>query len=178
MFRRGVMKSCWHVYIDKDNSDMFKQVKGFVWIRNVPVRSFKYSTCFDTEKSLNYRESFFYFLFIILVIYYLFCRFVYFQFLSAMSRSPSVSVLLRFKPGIVLLSRADNDQIINISNVYLLLVAALCTHTLPSWTFLAAVSSQKTSVLFVLPAGDNESRSRARGCRRGDSPTRTKLTRH
>lgn len=148
---------------------MFKQVKGFVWIRNVPVRSFKYSTCFDTEKIIKLSSKFF--IFIILVIYYLFCCFVYFQFPSTISCSPYVSVLSRFKPEIVLLSRADNDQIINISNIYLLLMAALCTHTLLSWTFLAAVSSQKISVLFVLRARDKESRSRARGCRGGQSNT-------
>lgn len=146
---------------------MFKQVKGFVWIRNVPVRSFKYSTCFDTEKKIIKLSS--KFIFIILVIC-LICCFVYFQFPSTISRFPYVSVLSRFKPEIVLILHADNDQIINISNVYLLLMAALCTHTLLSWTFLAVVSSQNI-FLFVLRARDKESRSRARGCRGGQSNT-------
>lgn len=43
--------------------------------------------------------------------------------------SPSLCVCSRFQPEIVLLRLADNDRIINISNVYLFLMAALRTHT-------------------------------------------------
>lgn len=94
--------------------------------------------------------------------------------------SPAVSVLYSFSHEIVLLQLEDNDQIINISNVYLFLVSALYTHTLRSWTFFGrCVITVSFPVLFVLQARDNESHARARGCRRSQSnrqPVNTTLS--
>jgi len=140
----------------KDNRNMLKQVKGLVLIRkrHAPRRFTEYGLKyfpFLWYWTKKYHGS--------ALPFWLFCVFAF----SLGNVSSLCFHLLSI--GFVMLQPQDSDQIINISSVYLLLVAALCTHTWWCETFCwPAVSPQLClSVLFVLKAkvDDNKTLSRA-----------------